>query len=352
MNRLVAFAIATLLLTSFGGVPAGARPQDTGQEFDLAMTDGENALKKRQYEDAIRAFKKASGLRNKTSPEAHFGMARAYREMKAFKSAADSCTDALKHVGDNRGLEAGIRNIRGAALFALAEKIDDKRVKEAEQDFRAVLALTDTLPIAHFNLAVAIMRQGRDEEGIAELKRFLEVGGRLPEAAEARKLMENPKRARMTYAPDFSFVSLQGEHISLEDLRGRVVLLDYWATWCPPCVDATPSLIRLVQKYSNESFTMLGISADRAEQPWRDYIAKEKMEWPQYWDRNGQMRRLFGVNAFPTYILIDHEGVVRGTKIGGGSAASAWIDGEVRKYLKAIPTAPVPQLIAPPGGTR
>jgi thiol-disulfide isomerase/thioredoxin len=331
-------AIITLIVLSLMPTFPGAAQDDKDAQFAAAMQQGDSAIKLRQFDDALKAFKRASALRNKESAEAHFGMARAYTALSAPKSAADSCTEGLKFVGGDKALEALIRNARGLAIFALVEKNDDKRLKDAEADFRAVIELTDRVPIAHYNLAFALMRQGRDDDGIQAMNVFLAKAPNMREAAEARRLIENPRRARVLFAPEFSITTLQREHITLEDLRGRVVLVDFWATWCPPCLAATPGLQRLAKKYAGEPFTLLGISLDRSQEPWKRYIEEHKMDWPQYFD-NGRVASLFKVGPIPMYFILDHEGVVRASKSGYGSSTDGWLDGEIRKLLKELKEA-------------
>ena len=90
------------------------------------------------------------------------------------------------------------------------------------------------------------------------------------------------------------------------------------------------------KKYAAEPFTILGISGDRDEQAWKNYIEKHKMEWPQSLDR-GRIGSLFKVRTIPTYIILDHEGIVRGTRTGyDRSMTDGWLDGEIRKLLKAM----------------
>jgi thiol-disulfide isomerase/thioredoxin len=337
MSRRIAL-IAVIALVALSPTAAGphAGQDDKETQFTAALQQGDTALSLRQFDDALKAFKRASGLRDKRSAEAHFGMARAYRELEAPKSAADSCTEALKYVGDDTALEALIRNLRGLSISALVEKNDDKRLNDAAADFRAIIDLTETLPIAHYNLGFTLLRQGRDEEGIAALKVFLAKAPNMRETGEARRLIEYPRRARVILAPEFSLDTLQGERIALEDLRGRVVVLDFWATWCPPCVAATPGLVRLHKKYASEPVTILGLSGDRNEEAWKSYVTKNRMDWPQALDA-GRVAALFKVRSIPTYIVLDHEGTVRATKAGyNRSSTDGWLDGEIRKLLKAM----------------
>ena len=109
---------------------------------------------------------------------------------------------------------------------------------------------------------------------------------------------------------------MQGQDISLRQLVGKTVVLDFWATWCPPCRESVPELKELTRKYPSGLLVVISISADEEEKKWRDFIAKKGMDWPQYLDSDHGMRKLFAVNSFPTYLVIDGEGVVRKRIVG------------------------------------
>jgi peroxiredoxin len=130
---------------------------------------------------------------------------------------------------------------------------------------------------------------------------------------------------------------MSDEHIELEDLQGKVVLLDFWGTWCPPCVESVPELRNLHKKYSKEpSFVLIGISSDSDEEVWREFTTKNKMVWPQYRDKDRRIQRAFGVRAFPTYIVIDHEGIVRHRSVGMTWSRAASLDEAIRKQVKIV----------------
>ena len=333
--------ITRMLLTAALVALCSSSPAVVAQEtdFDMKIRDADALLARRQYEDALRIYRDANGLQDKKSPRALLGMARAYQGLKAHKSAADACTDSLKFVGDNKVLEAEARNLRGVSLFALGEKAEDKRWKQAEEDFRAVMPMVETYPVAQYNLGMTLLRQLRDEEGLAELRSFVDRAGTMPEAASARKYIENPRRARENYAPDFSFTTLTGEFLSSEDLRGKVVLIDFWATWCAPCVHATPGLARLQRKHKNEPMVILGVSADRDQAPWKEFIEKNKLDWTHFYDERRMMANRFAVNGYPTYILIDHEGIIRYRQQGWNPDVDSQIEGEIRSMLKKAKAA-------------
>ena len=316
---------------------AALRAQDKEAEYVAEMKKAEAAMSRRQFEEALTSFKRASSLRNKTSSEAHLGMARAQHSLGVFNKAADSCKDALKHCGEDQALVARIQNQWGLALFGMSQKPTDKHIREAEAAFRAALAADSRHLISQFNLGVALLRQGRDEDGRAALNAFVEGAPKAPEAAAARRYIDNPRRARENYAPEFALTTLDEQRLTLEDLEGKVVLLDFWATWCGPCVKATPGLKALHNKYKDRPFVIVGVSLDHEQGAWRSYVADNKMEWPQYLDRNGAIARLFQVRPIPTYVLIDHEGIVRETQSGWSPSVDGWLDSRVNKYLKAIP---------------
>src|SRR4030095_9812371 len=158
-----------------------------------------------------------------------------------------------------------------------------------------------------------------------------------PRLEIARKLIENPRRAREPFAPDFSFTTAEGEFVSLDELKGKVVLLDFWGTWCGPCVASVPALRDLNKKYAKESgVVMLGVSSDGDEDKWKTFTAKEKMVWPQYLDRDHAVQRAFAVRAFPTYIVIDAEGIVRYRDVGTSFEREANLTSAINKEIKRL----------------
>jgi peroxiredoxin len=243
----------------------------------------------------------------------------------------------IEFAGSDKQLLVKAYNNKGLALQAQADKKDQKKLQAAEAVFRQALAIDNARPIIHYNLGVVLMQLNRDEEGAVEIKQYMKTEPRGSYAETARRLVENPRRSRENYAPDFSFTSLQGEYIALDDLKGKVVLLDFWGTWCPPCVESVPELRNLYKRYSKEgTFTIIGISSDNDDQEWRDFTAKNKMVWPQYRDENHQILRAYGIRAFPTYILIDHEGIVRFSSIGLSWQRAASLDMAIEKQVKIV----------------
>lgn len=263
-------------------------------------------------QDAIDAFKRASKISQHPCAECFLGMAVAYTRMARLSDATDSCNKALAAASDD-AMRAAAHMLKGKALLAIdmGPAVDyTKQVQQAEQEFRAAVELQPRDPIARMNLATVLLREKKDEAAKAELEQCLALHPAQNVAQQANAMLADPRRGREEFAPEFQLTSLQGEAITLKQLSGKIVVLDFWATWCPPCRASVGELKELAKKYPN-TVELISVSADEKEGQWREFVADKKMTWPQYLDSDGHMRRTFGVNAFPTYVVIDGDGIVR-----------------------------------------
>lgn len=332
---LLFIAIFGVLLLDTSRSNVAAAKDDDAYEEELVK--GKDLLRRRQYEDALKTFKRANEMRGKKSAECFDLMSEAYLGLGAHKNAIESADKAIEFAGDEKQLIMKAYNNKGLALLASAEKKDQKKLQAAEAAFRQALTMEGAGPIIRYNLGVTLLQLNRDAEGIAEINQYIKAQPNGPFVESARRYAENPRRARENYAPDFSFTSSQGEYISLDDLRGKVVVLDFWGTWCRPCVDSVPSLRSMHKKYSKEpSFVLIGISSDSDEEVWKEFTEKNKMVWPQYRDRDRRIHRAFGVRAFPTYIVIDHEGIVRFASVGASWERSVDLHEAIQKQVKIV----------------
>ena len=146
----------------------------------------------------------------------------------------------------------------------------------------------------------------------------------------ALRYIARPELARARMAPAFSVITTEGKQISMDDLEGKVVLLDFWATWCVPCREALPHIRQVAKKFQGEPLVILSVSLDSDEQKWKEFVAKNEMTWPQYRDGSftGPVARLFAVNAIPHTFTIDADGVLQEEHIGDAS-----IEGKLKKLL-------------------
>ncbi len=135
-------------------------------------------------------------------------------------------------------------------------------------------------------------------------------------------------------APDIALPNPGGQTMKLSDLKGKVVLLDFWASWCGPCRRANPHVVKTYNKYKDKGFTVFSVSLDRPGQAerWKQAIAQDKLSWPyhvsdlKYW--NSAPASVYGVRGIPKTFLIDKDGTIASTSVSPYS-----LDQELEKLL-------------------
>ncbi|HWZ96405.1 MAG TPA: TlpA disulfide reductase family protein [Candidatus Dormibacteraeota bacterium] len=159
-------------------------------------------------------------------------------------------------------------------------------------------------------------------------------------ATKTAKLLDddNFPRARANTgqkAPELS-ASANGKTLSLSDFHGRVVLLDFWASWCGPCRNALPKLKQLQAVYGSDQYAVISISADDDQRTWQSFVSTHQMTWLQQFDGDGSIRKTFGVQAFPTYVLIGRDGIILNRYVGEDFAESVLdrIGPDIKKALQ------------------
>lgn len=121
-------------------------------------------------------------------------------------------------------------------------------------------------------------------------------------------------------APEISLPTPDGEVLNLSDLRGKVVLVDFWASWCRPCRAENPNVVRMYQKYKDQGFEILGVSLDRSKDAWLKAIEKDGLTWKhvsdlKYWQ--SEAAQTYGVSGIPYTVLLDREGKIIANKLRG-----------------------------------
>lgn len=129
------------------------------------------------------------------------------------------------------------------------------------------------------------------------------------------------KTAVGSEAPNIVMKNPQGQDLSLADLRGKVVLVDFWASWCKPCRFENPNVVATYNKYKNKGFTVFSVSLDKARDPWMAAIQQDNLTWNthvsdlQFW--NNAAAKLYGVQSIPAAFLIDQNGIIVGRDLRG-----------------------------------
>ena len=289
------------LALALAAAALSARAADDVAEL---MKRAEAALADGDAQEAADLFRKARKLDPTVAPEAEWGLARAALAAGDRKKALE-LADALARAPAAPERHAAVMMLKGVVLSKSRAPAD---LDAAEGAFRAAADAAPASPAPLYNLGVLQVIRGRTEEGVATLERCRSIAPRSDLAQRAARIARQPVLAGRTLAPDFSITTDSGETLTLAGLEGKVVLLDFWATWCPPCVASVGELRDLRQKWPEERLALVSVSVDRDEPAWRRFVASHGMTWPQYRDSDGRLTRAFGVSGYPTYVLIDGDG--------------------------------------------
>jgi len=273
-----------VVVCALGLVAAQASPG-----YDEQMQHAQQLLERREPFEALKAFQRANQMAGGKSAEAFLGIARALQRINQYKNALDACQSAIDLATDNPRLLARAHQLKGETYQALGQ------MAEAEREL---------------NLA----RESNSRAGTVVAPAPVE---------------------HVEPAPSFTIQPSNGKPIALDSLRGTVVLLDFWATWCSPCLRALPTVRQLQQVHADDPFVLVSISADVQQKKWHDFLGANGMVWPQYWDRDKRMRELFGVKAIPTYVLIDADGNERLRVSGSGFNEARELNVEIERTITA-----------------
>ena len=135
--------------------------------------------------------------------------------------------------------------------------------------------------------------------------------------------------------PALEAVTLDGDSVALADLRGEVILLNVWATWCVPCRQEAPELEALHQRYDDRGLRVVGVTVDNrgAEQQIRQFIERFGMTYDIWWDADGRVIDEFGAAGVPLTVLLDRDGRVAWRHLGAFTADNAALRAAVRSTL-------------------
>jgi peroxiredoxin len=214
----------------------------------------------------------------------------------------------------------------------------DQGSPETQRVFRdALFAAADVLPDKDSIFQMLLLQAKSDRQLSSDEKRALakqvaEHTHASPSIkAEAERILSGAKAYAVGKPLELNFTAVDGREIDLKDFSGKVVLIDFWATWCGPCIGQVPELKKVYETYHSKGFEILGISLDDKKDALLAFTKKHEMPWPQFFDGkhwNNEISFRFGINSIPATWLIDKKGVLRYTDVRFqlGSAVQKLLD--------------------------
>ncbi|MFI5211639.1 MAG: TlpA family protein disulfide reductase [Ignavibacteria bacterium] len=136
-------------------------------------------------------------------------------------------------------------------------------------------------------------------------------------------------------APEFSAKDISGNTVTLSDLKGKVILVDFWASWCVPCKKSMPHIIELYNNRADSSFTVIAVNVDEERSKIEEFAnsISTQFPFPVIFDKDSKLPSLYNVEGMPTTIIIDKEGLIRFKETGFTNDTREKMDSKVRELL-------------------
>lgn len=236
-------------------------------------------------------------------------------------------TPILKEIQDKVSASEG----KPADLAEQLKAIDAVIAKYQTQDKQAVGGLylleAQIYASALENNAKAIEVLTQVQKDYAGTK-IEEQAGKLIESMKAGAEAKKIRAALVPGAqfPDFDEKDLAGQPLSVAGHKGKVVLVDFWATWCPPCRAELPNVLAVYQKHHDQGFDIIGVSLDQDRSKLDAFIKEKGMGWSQYFDGTGwgnKIAKKYGINSIPATFLLDGEGKIIAADLRGDDLETA-----------------------------
>ena len=227
----------------------------------------------------------------------------------------DAQAGELRSIADDKDAPENIRADAGLVLLQIASaKFDQARTEDSARALSSAIAkFLETHPDDNRAPALKLTEaQALETFDPARARALYEETAKDPDKDIADAAKNGLAMMDMRTKPlELSFTAVDGRKVDLADLRGKVVLVDFWATWCPPCVEEVPGVVETYEKFKDQGFEIVGISLDQDKSALEKFTADNKMTWPQFFDGKGwenELAKRFNIESVPTMWLLGRDG--------------------------------------------
>ena len=315
-------------------------PARSAQEKSEGPTDPkahktyEKALKylhEHNTQSAFDEFKKADKQDGGHCVDCQVKMLRYGVELAEWKTAELAAAEMLDEAKGDRDTAIAHYQLAFVLVEEGLQKRKDELFTRAHDESSKALAISANFPDALWLDGTALAHLKQDDAARSRFERYVKMKpADDPKRQRALRYASRPELVRAKMAPPFAVTTTRGESISMDGLQGKVVLVDFWATWCEPCREALPHIRDVAKKFQGQPLVILSVSLDDDEQKWKEFVSKNGMTWPQYRDGSftGPIATMFAVHAIPHTFTIDADGVLQEEHIGDAS-----IEGKLKKLI-------------------
>lgn len=254
-----------------------------------------------------------------------------YKDFEQCRKVSASFEEGVKNLQRNYSakMEQGanpdsLEKVINKAYDELKANLSDATLKyiKAHPDMEACVSMLDNVDVENYKEVLAALspavREGR-MKGLVD--HFADYAQKALEREAAKK-----NTVEGNVAPDFTLKSIDGKNISLSSLKGKVVVLDFWGSWCVWCIKGMPKMKEYYAKYKGK-LEILGIDCNDTEQKWRDAVKKHELPWLHVRNEgNPDVTVLYGISGFPTKIVIDAEGKISKVVVGESEDFYTYLD--------------------------
>ncbi|MFO0322213.1 MAG: redoxin domain-containing protein [Bacteroidota bacterium] len=262
-----------------------------------------------------------------------------FLEYKKLASAQKLRIDSLETIFNTALVVQKLDSVSAAALSKQLQKPYEKmvasysdllsvKIKENASSFASIMAIQQIKPESYLDVYKAL------DKGLSEKYPQNEDVKSFHDMITQTEMMVSRTNAIKigSEAPELILPMPNDKDLPLSSLRGKVVLIDFWASWCGPCRKELPNVKRCYEKYKSKGFEILGVSLDKNRDEWLQAITKEKLTWPQVSDLKfwqSEACQIYAVQSIPYTVLVDEKGIILATDLRGAD-----LDNKLAEVLK------------------